>query len=136
MSITRILAIDFGTVRIGIAISDPLRIIARPYRVLANSDSFFDELRTIIARENVGEVVLGLPLNLAGEDTDKTREVRVFEEKLREEISLPVQFFDERYTTVEANSALKKLGYSFREERAVIDMVAASILLQSYMDNQ
>jgi len=136
MSITRILAIDFGTVRIGIAISDPLRIIARPYRVLANSDSFFDELRTIIARENVGEVVLGLPLNLAGEDTDKTREVRVFEEKLREEISLPVQFFDERYTTVEANSALKKLGYSFRDERAVIDMVAASILLQSYMDNQ
>lgn len=136
MSLSRILAIDFGTVRIGIAISDPLRIIARPYRVLANSDSFFDELRAIITLENVSEVVLGLPLNLAGEDTDKTREVRVFAEKLRGAITLPVQFFDERYTTVEANSALKKLGYSFREERAVIDMVAASILLQSYMDNQ
>jgi putative Holliday junction resolvase len=80
-------------------------------------------------------VVLGLPLNLAGEDTDKTREVRAFAETLRAEIPLPIHFFDERYTTVEANSALKKLGYSVQDERKVIDMVAASILLQSYLDN-
>jgi putative Holliday junction resolvase len=135
MTLSRILAIDFGTVRIGLAISDPLRIIARPFKVVPNDEHFFTTLREVISQQNVRDVVLGLPLNLAGEDTDKTREVRAFAETLRAEIPLPIHFFDERYTTVEANSALKKLGYSVQDERKVIDMVAASILLQSYLDN-
>lgn len=135
MTLSRILAIDFGTVRIGLSVSDPLRIIARPFKVVPNDEHLFTTLREIISQQEVSEVVLGLPLNLAGEDTDKTREVRAFAEKLRAEITQPIQFYDERYTTVEANSALKKLGYSFRDERKVIDMVAASVLLQSYLDN-
>ena len=73
MSLSRLLAIDYGEKRIGVALSDPLQIISRPYRVLDNSgDAVFDEIKSIIRAENVGKVIVGLPLNLAGEDTLKT----------------------------------------------------------------
>jgi len=136
MSIFRFMCIDYGEVRIGIALSDPLQIISTPFLVISNDeDTLFQKIIDIIRTENVGKIILGLPLNLDGDDTDKTRQVRKFAVHLKEKISIPLVFWDERYSTVEANKALKKMGYDTKQSRQVVDKVAASIILQDYMDN-
>ena len=130
------MGIDFGEVRIGIALSDPLQIISQPYRVIPNDDDTISEIKNIIKSEEVRKIILGLPLNLDGEDTKKTLEVREFSEVLKSNVDIPVIFWDERYTTVEANEELKRMGYGIAESRKVIDKVAASIILKNYMENQ
>ena len=134
MNFNRIMAIDFGTVRVGIALTDPMQMIAKPYQVLANDDSLFENINTIIAEKKVSEIILGLPVNLAGADTDKTREVRTFAKILEAKVKLPVTFFDERYTSAEANQLLEKMGFSIRSGRKVIDKVAAAIILKNYLE--
>ena len=129
------MGIDHGAVRVGIAISDPMQIIARPYKVIINNDGLLDEITSIIKKENIGKIIIGLPLNLAGEDTQKTKEVRNFAEKLKKDISIPVILWDERYTTVEANEALQEMGYNIHESKDVIDKVAASLILRNYLEN-
>lgn len=129
------MGIDHGAVRIGIAISDPMQIIARPYKVIINNDGLLDEITSIIKKENIGKIIIGLPLNLAGQDTQKTKEVRDFAEKLKKDISIPVILWDERYTTVEANEALQEMGYNIHESKDVIDKVAASLILRNYLEN-
>ena len=136
MEIYRLLAIDFGEKRIGLAVSDPLRTIGRPYEVLANAEGFWEKLSAILQKEQVGKVILGLPLNFEGEDTDKTREVRKFGEELTAHIEVPWEFVDESFTSVDANTALKSMGYSVRESRKVIDKVAAALILRNYLDQQ
>ncbi len=136
MALFRLMGIDFGDVRIGIALSDPLQIISQPFRVIPNNDNTISEIQNIIKTEEVEKIILGLPLNLEGEDTKKTLEVREFAEILISNIDVPVIFWDERYTSVEANEKLKEMGYSIAESRKVIDKVAASIILKSYMENQ
>jgi putative Holliday junction resolvase len=84
----------------------------------------------------VGKIILGLPQNLSGEDTKKTIEVREFAEILKSKVDVPVIFWDERYTSVEANEELKQMGYTIAESRKVVDKVAASIILKSYMEEQ
>ncbi|MBC8416326.1 MAG: Holliday junction resolvase RuvX [Candidatus Cloacimonetes bacterium] len=135
MALYRIMGIDHGAVRIGIAISDPMQIIARPYKVIINNDGLLDEITSIIKKENIGKIIIGLPLNLAGQDTQKTKEVRDFAEKLKKDISIPVILWDERYTTVEANEALQEMGYNIHESKDVIDKVAASLILRNYLEN-
>ncbi len=136
MVLFRLMGIDFGEVRIGIALSDPLQIISQPYRVIPNDDDTISEIKNIIKSEEVRKIILGLPLNLDGEDTKKTLEVREFSEVLKSNVDIPVIFWDERYTTVEANEELKHMGYGIAESRKVIDKVAASIILKNYMENQ
>jgi putative Holliday junction resolvase len=135
MELYRIMGIDYGAVRVGIAISDPMQIIARPYKVINNDNDLLDKINSIIKKENIGKIILGLPLNLAGEDTQKTIEVRDFAEKLKKSISIPVILWDERYTTVEANEALQEMGYNIHESKDVIDKVAASLILRNYLEN-
>ncbi len=136
MALFRLMGIDFGEVRIGIALSDPLQIISQPLKVISNDDNTIYEIQKIIKTEEVGKIILGLPLNLDGEDTKKTIEVREFSEILKSNVDIPVIFWDERYSTVEANEKLKQMGYGIAESRKVIDKVAASIILKSYMENQ
>ena len=136
MALFRLMGIDFGEVRIGIALSDPLQIISQPYLVIPNNDNTIYEIQKIIKTEEVGKIILGLPLNLDGEDTKKTLEVREFAEMLKNNVDIPVTFWDERYTSVEANEKLKQMGYGIAESRKVIDKVAASIILKNYMENQ
>ncbi len=135
MAIYRLMGMDYGEKRIGIALSDPMRIISKPYKVLVNDESFFQNLEQIIKEENVGEIILGLPINIAGDDTKKTLEVRNFKIKIEEKINLEVTFWDERYTSTEANELLKKMGYSPQEGRKVIDKIAASLILKDFMEN-
>jgi len=137
MAISRILAIDYGEKRIGLAISDPLQIISRPYLVLENQvGSILEDIVKIIQKENVGKIVLGLPVNLAGDDTRKTAEVKEFANKLSSVISIPLEFWDERYTTVEANKMIKEMKIDSQKARKIVDKIAASIMLQDYLENQ
>ena len=130
------MSIDYGTVRIGIALSDPLQIIANPFKVIQNSgEEVLTEINSIIKSEKVGKIILGLPVNLEGNDTKKTIEVRDFFEKLKNKISIPIIYWDESYSSVEAEEMLKKMGKSIKESRKVVDKFAASIILKSYLDS-
>ena len=136
MSFSRIMSIDYGTVRIGIALSDPLQIIANPFKVIQNSgEEVFSAINSIIKSENVGKIILGLPVNLEGKDTKKTIEVRDFFEKLKKRISIPIIYWDESYSSAEAEEMLKRMGKSIKESRKVVDKFAASIILKSYLDS-
>ncbi|RLC51620.1 MAG: Holliday junction resolvase RuvX [Candidatus Cloacimonadota bacterium] len=136
MKLFRIMGIDYGSVRIGIALSDPLQIISRPYKVIANSgEETFSEIKKIIEKEKVGKIVLGLPLNLEGKDSVKTEEVRKFGKLLQRELSIPIIFWDERFSSVEANEILKKMGYNFIESKKHIDKIAASLILKNYLED-
>ena len=134
MSVFRILAIDYGETRVGLALSDPLRIISSPYKVIKNDENLIFNIKTIIKEKNVGKVILGLPYNLKGEYSKKTTEVKEFGDRLKKKLSVPLEYMDERYTTVEANEELKRLGYSVKESREVVDKIAASIILKSYLN--
>jgi len=123
-------------VRIGIALSDPLQIIANPFKVIQNNgEEVFSEINSIVKSEKVGKIILGLPVNLAGNDTKKTIEVRDFFEKLKNRISIPVIYWDESYSSVEAEEMLKRMGKNIKESRKVVDKFAASIILKSYLDS-
>lgn len=130
------MGIDFGEVRIGIALSDPLRIIAQPYKVIPNDQDTISEIKKIIKTKEIGKIILGLPQNIKGEDTKKTLEVREFSEILRKNVDIPVIFWDESYTSVEANEELKQKKLSISESRKIIDKIAASIILRRYMEDQ
>ncbi len=129
----RVLAIDYGEVRVGIALSDPLRILATPFVVLKNDGNLLENIKKIIIEKQVSQIVLGLPINLKGKDSKKTEEIREFYRNLKDYMSLPIELVDERFTTYEANAELKKMGYSVKESRKVIDKIAASLILKSYL---
>lgn len=129
------MAVDYGEKRIGIALSDPMRMFAKPFVVVPNTENYLHEISKIVEEENVQKIVLGLPLNLKGEDSQKTKEVRVEYEKFNDFFSIPVILWDERFTTVEANEILKKQKYSVKDARKVVDKLAASLILKSYLDN-
>lgn len=129
------MGIDYGEVRIGIALSDPLRIISKPFEVIPNNQDIWKKIRSIVKMQNIGKIVIGLPVNLKGEDTKKTLEVRNFTKKFNKEIDIETVFWDERYSSAEANELLKKMGYSPQEGRKYIDKIAASLILKDYLEN-
>jgi putative Holliday junction resolvase len=138
---TRILGIDAGDRRIGVAISDPARSFALPLRSILADGREMDALRTLAAAEEVGELVVGLPLSLSGEDSAQTQRVRDFANRLEAYLLLPVQLWDERLSTSEAQRLSDDPGRSrTRRGRARqappidTDALAASIILQAYLD--
>jgi putative Holliday junction resolvase len=136
MEIYRLMGIDFGEKRVGIALTDPMQIISKPFVVLPNDEKLFAAINDIIRKENVGQIVLGLPLNLSGEDSKKTIEVRAFRKKLEEQVKIQVVFYDERYSTAEATDLLIEMGYSPKERKKIIDKMAASIILKNYLEDR
>lgn len=133
---TRILGVDFGTVRVGLAVSDAERRIASPLETLTRRSRERDAayLRDVIEREEIGEIVVGLPVHLSGHEGTKAAEARTFGRWLAETTGLPVIFADERFSTVEAESALWDAGLTHKRRKARRDRVAAQILLQAYLD--
>lgn len=130
---TRVLAIDYGERRIGLAISDPTRTIASPAGYIlrrAGKRPPVAELLRRIQELEVGEVVLGLPLDGNGDETDRSREVRVIARQLAERGGLPVRLVDERFTTAAALRAVKALGGSTEGRKGDVDALAATVLLQ------
>jgi putative Holliday junction resolvase len=135
----RALALDLGSVRIGIAVSDPIGIIARPLKVLQRGSSPADDHRAIaeiVSEEGAELVVVGLPLALDGSvgpaATAALREV----ESLRDTLRVPVETYDERLTTVSADRILKEQGVAGPDRRKTVDKVAAAVILQSWLDSQ
>jgi putative Holliday junction resolvase len=133
---TRLLGVDFGTVRIGLAISDPERRIASPLAVYQRQDRAREAeyFRALAAAEGIGAWVVGLPVHLAGHESQKSTEARAFGKWLAETAGLPVVFWDERFSTVEAESALWLAGLTHKKRKARRDRVAAQIMLQAYLD--
>jgi putative Holliday junction resolvase len=132
----RLLGVDFGTVRVGLAISDAERRLASPLAVYERRGHDADTayFRTLIEAEEVGALVVGLPVHLDGREGQKAAEARAFGAWLAEATGLPVTFWDERFSTVEAESALWQAGLTHKKRKARRDRVAAQILLQAYLD--
>jgi putative Holliday junction resolvase len=139
--VPRILGIDYGERRVGLALSDPTATIASPLPTLKRRKGKRPPVAPVarlVEEHEVEEIVVGLPLTLEGEDSDWTREVRRFGEALGERVGLPVAFQDERMTSVRAERAVRSLGLSKekREEKERIDAAAAVLILQAYLDSR
>ncbi|MGI6197783.1 MAG: Holliday junction resolvase RuvX [Candidatus Cloacimonadaceae bacterium] len=134
---SRILAIDHGSKRIGIALSDPMRIFAKPFATLPNTGfkKFITALKQIISEQDVTLIVLGMPWAIDGSKTPKTLEVETFGEKLRKHLDTEIVFWDERYSSSEADEALKTIGLSWEEGKTARDAMAATMILKSYLEN-
>jgi putative Holliday junction resolvase len=135
--ISRILSIDFGIKRCGIAISDPLKIIANAYDVFS-PDKIFDELKKIIKEKEIDTIVVGYPINLKGEKTETTLIVEKFIEQLKNKFpNIDIVKFDERLTSKMAQQTLifTQTKKSQRQNKSNTDLISATILLQNYLDN-
>ena len=132
----RILGIDYGERRLGLALSDPSHTIATPRQVVAGEAGLRAELPRLIQEEEVERIVLGLPLNMDGSIGPKARQVLAFKERLERQWRLPVEVWDERLTTFQAECALREGGVPPRRRAELLDKVAAQILLQSYLDSR
>lgn len=133
----RKMALDIGTVRIGIATSDPMGIIASGYETYTRSgdiDFDLEYLANLAKRKECDTIVIGLPLNMDGTEGEKVREIRFFAEKLTEYFPLKIDFQDERWSTVSAEKMLIESSVRRDKRKKVIDKVAATIILQTYLD--
>jgi putative Holliday junction resolvase len=133
----RILAIDYGSRRVGVAISDPMSIIAQGLPTLENNRELFKQLQQIVSDHAVIRIVVGMPFNLHGEKGAKAQEVEEFIERLRAEIGIPVITWDERFTSKLAQGVIRELGTKKmkRRTKGVVDKMASMLLLQSYLDS-
>ena len=133
---TRLLGVDYGSVRIGLAVSDPDRKIAFPLATYTSSVRERDAVyfHQLIETEEISEIVVGLPIHLSGGEGHKAAEARAFGQWLGATTGLPILFADERFTTVEAESALWTAGLTHKKRKQRRDRVAAQMLLQAYLD--
>jgi putative Holliday junction resolvase len=132
----RILALDHGTKRIGVAVSDELQMIASPLEFIpaAPFDEFLSRLRQILAQKEVGAILVGLPRNMDGTYGPAAEKVREFIARLQAAIAVPIRTWDERLTSVMANRALLEGNVRRADRKQKVDKMAAAILLQSYLD--
>jgi len=132
----RILAIDFGTRRIGLAVSDALGMTAQglPTRQRTRITDDLEHLRSLVENYSVERVLVGNPLGHGGGETAMSRLAAEFAEKLRRRLPCPVELRDERLTSVEANRTLREAGLSIGKCRRAVDRMSAVLLLQSYLD--
>lgn len=133
----RILALDHGTVRVGVALSDELKMIASPLEFIPAEpwDAFLRRLQQIIAEKQVERILVGMPRNMDGSYGPSTEKVRAFIEQLRAVITVPIQTVDERLSSVHAQKLLQQAGVKSKQQRGKVDQMAAAVLLQSYLDN-
>jgi putative Holliday junction resolvase len=132
----RLLGVDYGTVRVGLAVSDTERKIASPLETYRRRGRARDAVyfQGLIERQEVAEIVVGLPVHLDGREGQKAREARAFGSWLAASTALPVLFWDERFSTVEAEGMLWYAGLTHKRRKERRDRVAAQVLLQSYLD--
>ena len=132
----RTLGIDYGTARVGLALSDELGVLASPYQTLAYSKDVVEEIVDIVRRENVGAVVIGMPYDANGNQTDSTRRTKNFAEKLRKVLDCPVAEHDEAFSSRRAIERMVEAGIrkSKRRQKENSDNWAAAIVLQEYLD--
>ena len=135
----RYLALDVGTKRIGVAVSDELGLTAQPVLTLERRHNPREDLRSLarLARRfGVAGIVVGNPLHLSGELSPRAAKTQAFAAELGEMTGLPIQMWDERLTTREAHQILYEAGKARQEHRSVVDQVAATLILQSFLDEK
>ncbi|NOY06757.1 MAG: Holliday junction resolvase RuvX [Chlorobi bacterium] len=133
----RILAIDFGQRRIGLAVSDPLGIFATPLKTISNDRNTLRSIEEVVEEYQVSRIVVGLPVNLDGSDSDSTRAVRLFIQRLQRVTDIEIVEWDERFTSKLAEQTLIDMGVGRKKRRQKhrVDMLAAVHLLQSYLQS-
>ncbi len=134
--IGRILAIDYGRARVGLALSDPLGITAQPLEVVdvKRSGDVVAHIASLVGEHDVFRIVIGLPLNMDGTEGAMVDEMRTFGAKIEASTGLQLVEWDERLTSSQALSALGKQEKDWKKRKRKLDAVAAQILLQSYLD--
>ncbi len=132
----RILGIDWGKAWLGIAVSDPNGGIAFPRPALKNDGSCMAKLKEITEKDEVGFIVIGLPVNDNGTESVSSAAVRAFGDKLKKLLKKDIIFFDERHTTRIAAENLKPLKKDRREMKKIVDSASAALILQDYLDAQ
>lgn len=134
----RVLALDVGSKRIGVAISDPTGFLASPLTVIERRDlrSDFERIAKLLRQEGAERVVVGLPLSLSGDVGPQALVVLEFKEALEKALDVSVETWDERFSTVGAQEALRAQGVRARKQRERIDAAAAAFILQGYLDAQ
>lgn len=133
------LGLDLGTKTLGLAISDPLGIIATSYKILRHDEDYdilLPMLKEVIEKNHIEALVLGFPKNMNNSVGERGEIALAFKEKLEEEFQLPVYMQDERLTTRQAESLLISNDTSRKKRKKVIDSLAATIILQSYLDRK
>ena len=133
----RLLAIDYGARRVGLALSDPLKMIASPYRTIINKNNtiLIEEIERIIAAEDVELTIIGLPLGMAGQKTEQTKKVEKFVDKLTDR-GIIIKYEDERWSSVAAKRSMKEQNIKSGYNKALVDQTAAAIFLQQYLDRK
>jgi len=135
-SIGRVLALDVGSKRIGVAISDELGITAQGLETIQrqNRRRDLDSLRQLLTKYQVKEIVIGLPLRLSGAEGIQAEKMRAFAELLRSQFGVTVHLWDERWTSTEANRLLREAELSIQKRAQAVDRMAAVLILQSWLD--
>ncbi len=134
----RILGLDIGSKRIGVAISDPLGITAQGLMTLKreSDEADFERLRSIASEKEVTEIVVGLPLNMNGSHGPQAKAASLFADVVREKLNLPVKLWDERMSTAQVERIMIEGGASRAKRKKKIDKLAAQVILQSYLNTK
>ncbi len=138
VAVGRVLGLDVGSRRIGVAVSDPLGITAQGLDTLQRTTKRrdFDHLQRVIQEYDVREIVVGLPLRMSGAEGIQSDKMQVFAEELRKRFRLPVHLWDERLTSVEANRLLRETELSIDKRGKAVDRMAAILILQGWMEGR
>ncbi|MEQ2006240.1 MAG: Holliday junction resolvase RuvX [Limisphaerales bacterium] len=133
----RILALDHGTVRVGVAVSDELGMIARPLEFIPAEPwvEFIARFNQLLAELQPEQIIIGMPRNMNGSFGPAAEKVKEFIAKLRETVTVPIRTWDERLTTVQAQRMLRQAGHKAKDQKGKMDQTAAAIILQSYLDS-
>jgi len=132
--VSRTMAVDLGSARTGIAVSDELGMLAQPWKTLPGGAAALEAVVAAVAEIGPVRILVGLPRNMDGSHGPAAEAAKTFAESLRSRVSCPVELWDERLTTVAAQRSLRESGRKARDQRGVVDQVAAQILLQSWLD--
>ena len=133
----KVLGIDLGEARIGLALSDDLGMLAHPLETIAVKQTDpIKRIQEVVTRDKITRIILGLPRNMDGTYGPAAEKTRVFAEKLKAAVPCEVQLWDERLTSVAAQRALHESGRNVKQSRPVIDQVAAQLILQGWLDSQ
>lgn len=133
----RILGIDYGDSKVGVAVNDELNIMATPIKTIfykGDEKLLFDELTKIISQYNISKIVVGIPLNMNGTKGFRYEKTQVFIQKINEKFNLPIETIDERLTTSYSNTILNQLGAKPKKKKKVEDTMSAVYILQDYID--
>ena len=141
MNNERLMGLDFGSKTVGVALSDPTGLIASPLEIIEREREdklrkTFSRIEELIEEYKVTKIVLGLPLNMDSSEGERVRKSEEFKEALERRTGLEIVFWDERLSTVEAHDIMTEAGVKGIDRKKFVDKIAASIILQGYMDSQ